>query len=301
MSSKIKYKHLVQCLIFILYLLFTNNLIAQQDLTPQEIKELMSQIREDTDWSDPVASKKANEQIKKLSKQLMMSRVDKNPTNESDSLDAEVQKQNIETISGMWNQMMEAAKNGENADILLGKPIREEIIEEFKEDEKVKFGTILTNELETLVIDMSSEGNGILIDNMELFKSIKILIITGGENNIPADLNLIFKKATHYRLTALYIINFKNHITSIPAGISSFKNLDTLGLFNNNLKSLSTSIEKLKKLKVLYLDNNPLNTVYTSVSKLKNLEKLGLINTAVTEAEVLKIKQFLPNCEVFTK
>jgi Leucine-rich repeat (LRR) protein len=261
----------------------------------------MSQIREDTDWSDPVASKKANEQIKKLSKQLMMSRVNKNPTNQTDSVNAELQKENIENISKTWNQMMESAKLGEEGDIFLGKPVRDEIIEEFKEDEKIKIGSILSNELETLVIDMSVKGIEVLIDYMGLFKSIKILVITGGQNNVPADLPLILKNAVHYPLSALYIINFQTHIGSIPAGISSFPNLDTLGLFNNNLKSLSTSVDKLKKLKVLYLDNNPISTVYTSLSKLKNLEKLGLINTAVTEAEALKIKQLLPNCEVFTK
>ena len=75
----------IQNLVLILYLLFASNLFAQQDLTPQEIKDKMSQIREDTDWSDPAASKKANEEIKKLSKQLMMSRVNKNPTNQTDS------------------------------------------------------------------------------------------------------------------------------------------------------------------------------------------------------------------------
>jgi len=49
----------IQNLVLILYLLFASNLFAQQDLTPQEIKDKMSQIREDTDWSDPAASKQA--------------------------------------------------------------------------------------------------------------------------------------------------------------------------------------------------------------------------------------------------
>ena len=73
MIRKIIHKSTIQNLVLILFLLFTSNLIAQQDLTPQEIKDKMSQIREDTDWSDPAASKTANEEIKKLSKQLMMS------------------------------------------------------------------------------------------------------------------------------------------------------------------------------------------------------------------------------------
>lgn len=301
MNSEIKLKNVMRCLILILYLLFNINLLAQKDLTPQQIKDKMSQIREETNWSDPVAAKKANEEIKKLSKELMMLRVNKNPSNQTDSIQAEIQKENIESISKTWNQMMESAKLGEEGDISLGKPIREEIIEEFKEDEKIKFGTLLTEDLEILVIDMSVNGVGILIDNMELLKSIKVLVITGGEKNIPANLNLILKKAAHYPLTALYIVNFKAHLSSLPAEIYSFPNLDTLGLFNNNIKSFSATLEKFKELKVLYLDNNPISTVYEPVSKLTGLEKLGLINTKITEAEILKIRSLLTNCVVFTK
>lgn len=301
MNSEIKLKNVMRCLILILYLLFNINLLAQKDLTPQQIKDKMSQIREETNWSDPVAAKKANEEIKKLSKELMMLRVNKNPSNQTDSIQAEIQKENIESISKTWNQMMESAKLGEEGDILLGKPIREEIIEEFKEDEKIKFGTLLTEDLEILVIDMSVNGVGILIDNMELLKSIKVLVITGGEKNIPANLNLILKKAAHYPLTALYIVNFKAHLSSLPAEIYSFPNLDTLGLFNNNIKSFSAKLEKFKELKVLYLDNNPISTVYEPVSKLTGLEKLGLINTKITETEILKIRSLLTNCVVFTK
>ena len=134
-------------LVFIL-ILFCTALFAQTDLTPQQIKNKMTQIRENTDWSDPVASKKANEEIKKLSKQLMMSRVNNNPTNQTDSVHAEIQKENIEAISDQWNQIMEASKYGKNADILLGKPIREEIVEAYREDESPKN---ITMSLETKV------------------------------------------------------------------------------------------------------------------------------------------------------
>jgi len=136
---------------------------------------------------------------------------------------------------------------------------------------------------------------------MELLKSIKILIITGGENNVPADLPLILKKAAHYPLSALYIVNFKNHITSLPPEISTFQDLDTLGLFDNNLNSLPTTVEKFRKLKVLYIDSNPATTLFPAISQLISLEKLGLVNTSIPESEILQTKLLLPNCKVLTQ
>lgn len=299
MSSQTKYKSLLQYLILILYLLFTNNIIAQQDLTPQEIKELMSQIREDTDWSDPVASKKANEQIKKLSKQLMMSRVNNNPTNQTDSVKAELQKENIENISKTWNQMMESAKLGENADILLGKPVRDEIIEEFKNDES----PIIKNpeyfeEMNLLVIDMSLKTVQRTIDQMDKYKSIKTLVITGGKFGTAVDLDDLLKRAKNYPLEELHIINFKVFVNSIPKQVKQFKNLKLLSVLNNNINSLPTEVGSLASLQTLFVDINPIPTILPTVGKLKKLEKLGVGKTNIGESEIAQIKQLLPNCEV---
>lgn len=299
MSSKIKFKSVIRCLIIILCLLFNNNLFAQQDLTPQQIKDLMSQIREDTDWSDPVASKKANEQIKKLSKQLMMSRVNKNPTNQTDSIQAELQKENIENISKTWNQMMESAKLGENADILLGKPIREEIIEEFKNDES----PIIKNpeyfeEMNLLVIDMSLKTVQRTIDQMDKFKSIKTLIITGGKIGAAVNLDDLLSRAKKYPLEELHIINFGIFVNSIPKQVEQYKNLKLLSILNNNVNNLPTEVGNLTSLQTLFVDINPISTLLPIVGKLKKLERLGVGKTNIGESEITQIKQLLPNCEV---
>jgi hypothetical protein len=269
-----------------------------QDMDATQIKKRMGEIRKTTNWDDPVAAKKANEEIKELSKKLMLAGKNQTPTNQTDSLKLEQEKENIDYKLKLLGQIHESVRQGENADILLGKPIREEIIEEFKEDEKIKFGPIVTDELEVLVIDMSVYGVQILIDNMDLFKSIKTLFITGGENSVPTNLSIILKKAEHYPLKDLYIVNFKNHVTSLPAEISTFNYLDTLGIFGNKFSFLPSSIEKIKTLKVLYVDNNPIKTMLPGIIQLKNLEKLGLVNTSISESEILKIKNLLPNCKV---
>ncbi len=45
---------------------------AQNTQSPEQIRQQMAKIRQTTNWDDPVAAKKANEEIKKLAKQLMM-------------------------------------------------------------------------------------------------------------------------------------------------------------------------------------------------------------------------------------
>lgn len=299
MIRKIIRKWRIQNLILLLYLLFASNLFAQQDLTPQEIKDLMSQIREDTDWSDPAASKQANEEIKKLSKQLMLSRVNKNPTNQTDSMNVEIQKENIETKSKLWNQIMESAKNGENADILLGKPIREEIIEEFKNDES----PIIKNpeyfeEMNLLVIDMSLKTVQRTIEQMDKYKSIKTLVITGGKSGGAVNLDDLLKRAKNYPLEELHIINFGIFVNSIPKKVKQFKNLKLLSVLNNNVNSLPTEVGSLASLQTLFVDINPISTLLPTVGKLKKLEKLGVGKTGVGESEIAQIKQLLPNCEV---
>lgn len=277
-------------------------LFAQKGLTPQQIKNKMTQIREDTDWSDPVASKKANEEIKTLSKQLMMSRVNNNPLNQTDSVHTQIQKENIESISGQWNQIMESAKNGKNADILLGKPIREKIVEEYKNDESpnIKNQEYL-DEMDLLVIDMSLKTVQRTIDQMERFKSIKTLIISGGKFGTSVDLIDLFKRAKKYPLEELYIINFRLFVSEIPKQIKQFKNLKLLAVFDNNINSLPTELGSITSLKTLYIDMNPISVLLPTVGKLKHLEKLGVVKTNLGDSEIADLKKILPNCEVLTQ
>lgn len=281
---------------------FCSVLFSQNNLSPQQIKDKMTKIRQSTDWSDPVASKKANDEIKKLSKQLMMSRVNQNPSNESDSIRAEIQKENIESISGQWNQIIEASKQGKSADILLGKPVREKIVEEYKNDESpiIKNQEYL-DEIDLLVIDMSLKTVQRTIDQMHKFKSIKTLIITGGKFGTAVNLDDLLKKAKNYPLEELYIINFKLFVNSIPKQIKQFKNLKLLSVLDNNINSLPSEIGSLISLKTLYVDMNPIATLLPTIAKLKKLEKLGVCKTDLSESEITQIKQLLPNCEVLAQ
>lgn len=284
--------------LFVWALLFAVSAFSQ-DMDASQIKKRMAEIRKTTDWDDPAAAKKANDEIKDLSKKLMLSGKNQNPTNESDSLNLEQEKENIDYKLKLLGQINESVKQGENAYILLGKPIREEIVEEFKEDES----PIIKNpeyfeEMTLLVIDMSLKTVQRTIDQMEKFKSIKTLVITGGQFGTAVNLDDLLKKAKNYPLEELYIINFKIFVNSIPTQIKKFKNLKLLSVLNNNVNNFPVELGSLTSLQTLYVDINPISTLLPTIGKLKHLEKLGVGKTGISESEIAQIKKLLPNCEV---
>jgi len=284
--------------LLIWFLLFAVSALSQ-NMDATQIKKRMAEIRKTTDWDNPAAAKKANDEIKELSKKLMLSGKNQNPANESDSLKLEQEKENIDYKLKLLGQINESVRQGEGGDILLGKPIREEIVEEFKNDES----PIIKNpeyfeEMTLLVIDMSLRTVQRTIDQMEKFKSIKTLIITGGQFGTAVNLDNLLKKAKNYPLEELYIINFKIFVNSIPTQIKQFKNLKLLSILNNNVSTLPAEVGSLTSLKTLYVDINPVSTLLPTVGKLKKLEKLGVGKTGISESEITQIKELLPNCEV---
>ncbi len=147
MFNNLRLDSTIAGLIFLLCLFFVSSVTAQNQ-SPNEIRQKMAKIRQSTNWDDPVASKKANDEIKKLAKQLMLG--GQNNTSPKDDQTKEQQDEGVEYKMKLWGQIWESVRQGEGGDILLGKPIREEMVEEFKEDEKIKFGSLVRDELENL-------------------------------------------------------------------------------------------------------------------------------------------------------
>ncbi|MGE5499334.1 MAG: hypothetical protein ACM3Q2_14735 [Syntrophothermus sp.] len=287
----------MKCFYLILFVCILFAGVNAQEMNAKQINQKITEIRRNTNWDDPASAKKANEQIRKLSKQLMMAK--QNVKADAEDVDSQTKAENIEATAKVWDQIIEAADKGENADILFGKPVREEIIEEFIEDESptIKNADYL-NEMTLLVIDMSLKTVQRTIDQMDKFKSIKTLIITGGSSGALVNLDDLLKKAKDYPLEALYIINFRNYVTEIPKQINRYKGLTTLSLMNNHLKSLPAEVNTFAGLKNLYADINPIVTVLPQVTKLKKLENLGIARTGISQSEIDLISQQLPNCKI---
>jgi hypothetical protein len=277
---------------------------AQQDAA--SIKQQMAKIRQSTNWEDPAEAKKANEQIRELSKKLMA-------TGKSQGNQAGSQQQNMDQSGGtdqntqdvndmkmkMFEQIMKSAAGGKGADVLLAEPVREEIKEEYRQDEAPKVGcSQFQEEMTVLVIDMSSPVVQLIIDQMENFKSIKTLVITGGKSGTAVNLDLLLTKSKEYPLEQLYIINFRNFVNKIPKSISNFPDLTFLALYNNKIVSLPSELSSLIALKKLYVDMNPIALLTPTINTLNQMDTLGIVKTQVTEAELNKIKKQLPNCKI---
>jgi len=257
----------------------------------------MTKIRQSTDWNNPAEAKKANEKIHELSRKMMQGSAGPSKTN---VLGTEI-PDSAESKMQMWNQVMGIGRQGENGDILLADTIRKEIVEEFQDDESPKIeNSLFLQESTILCINMSLPSIQRTINQMKNFKSVKILVITCDKAS-KVNLSGLLKNAAEYPLTDLYIINFKQNVTSIPIEVTKFKNLTTLSLINNGIIGLPSGITALTKLKNLYIDLNPVATLMPSITSLKSLAILGIAKTKIPAGEIASLKKILTNCQILEK
>lgn len=295
--------------LLILTLFFWSVSGAQTTQSPEQIRQEMARIRQTTNWDDPAAAKKANEQIKELAKKLMsgnsamgggtgqQQQQGGDPGSKDGQKMGEINQAIADHKMDVYSQIWKAAAGGKGADILLAEPLREEIKQEFQKEEAGAGGNDITSEETTMLyLDMSSKTIKLIIDQMENYKSINTLIITGGKNGAPVNLNDLLSKAKKYPLEVLYVINFRQFVKSIPESIVNFKKLNELGLFNNSIEKLPVAIGSLNSLKNLYVDVNPISTLTPVVNTLTSLDTLGIAKTNIGEAELVKIRNSLPNC-----
>ena len=284
---------------FILFsLLITCSLFAQNNAeSPEALKKKMSEIRKSTNWDNADEAKRANDSIKVLSKKLSKIYQQQNaPADETDEQKS-MREENQDYKDKLFDQILKSVSQGENADIFLGEPIREEIKKEFEEEDNKKTSPEYYQEMNFLCIDMSSPAVDKVIEVMQNFQGIKIMVITGGKYRRPADFKAIFSKATHYPLEELYLINFEQHLKAVPAEVLQYKDLSILSLVNNSIPKIP-SINSLKHLNTLYVDVNPVSSIISSISSLKQLEKLGIGKTNISVTEKNSIQQLLPNCQI---
>jgi hypothetical protein len=230
---------------------------------------------------------------------LMMIRKMEQQQQTGTTVDTAKVQEEVDYKMKLWSQMMKIVDQGEGSEWDLAKPLREEIVEAYNEDQSPKnINQEVLNSVTFLRIDMSLPTVQRTIDVMQNFKGIKTLIITGGENGAPVDLGIILSKASDYPLTALYIINFRQFVSSIPYQINHFSQLETVALFNNNLDQLPEVSGFASSLDSLFIDINPVSTLFPQISSLTSLKKLGIAKTSVSEAEIKQIQLLLPECKI---
>jgi hypothetical protein len=271
------------------------------------IRAQMSEIRKKTNWSDAAAAKEANAKIQELSAKLTSAIRQSNPPKQQPGSEdlkpeeaAKIQQDNDDYSNKLWNQMMKIVQEGGKWD--LAEPLREEIVEEYKEDENP---AIKNNEwlesIPTLVLNLSWPQIQLIIDQMPMFKGIKTLIVTCDTKGTPVDLEKILKNAEDYPLEELYIINFGSSVSILPDRIGNYSKLLHIGLFNDNLDQLPSTFSRLTGLQALYLDMNPINSIIGKISPMKKLTELGLAKTQISADEISKISKLLPTCKILSE
>ena len=274
------------------------------------IRQQMSAIRKSTNWGDPAAAKEANAKILALSAKLTQAIRNSKPPDQQTQGDnsmkpeekAKIQQEVDNYSNKLWGQMMESVAGGKGADILLAKPIREKIKDEYKkDDDKTQNSPDFLKSMPFLLINMAMPGVQAVIDQMPNFKGIKVLVITSGGKPVAANLSGILKNAKDYPLESLYITNFGQFLIKIPAEVFKFSKLSVLGIYNNKITTLSPEIGELKQLKELYIDVNPINTLAPWIPKLTGLTKLGIAKTGIATAEITAIAKQIPNCQILEK
>lgn len=290
---------------FILFFLIC--LVVQAQNSGNEvatIRKQMADIRKNTDWNDPEAAKVANAKVEALSVKLTQAiRNSKPPTQQPENSgikpeDAvKIQQEMDDYSNDLWNQMMKIVRDGGSMD--LAALLRQEIAKEYKEDENPTVRNLeYLNEMTLLYIDMSSPNVQFVIDQMENYKSIQTLVITGGKNGAAVNLENLMAKAAHYPLQQLYIINFKGFVTKVPKAISHFRDLTFLALYNNKISQLPAEVSSFIQLKSLYIEMNPVVALLPTIKTLNKLDTLGIAKTQITTDEITRIKQQLPNCKI---
>lgn len=275
----------------------TNNEAAQ-------IKQQMAAIRQSTNWNDAGAAKEATAKLEALAAKLTQAiRNSKPPTQQPENSgmkpeDANKIQQEMDDYSNdLWNQMMKIVREGGSMD--LAAPLRQEIAKEYKEDENPTVKNLeYLNEMTFLYIDMSSPNVQFVIDQMENYKSIQTLVISGGKNGAAVNLESLMAKAAHFPLQQLYIINFKGFVTKVPKAISHFRDLTYLALYNNKISQLPAEVSSISQLKSLYIEMNPVVALLPTIKTLNKLDTLGIAKTQITTDEIARIKQQLPNCKI---
>lgn len=271
----------------------------------------MTEISRTTNWDDPVAAKKANDQIQEfLQRSLQLQAGAKSgpeggegkPAGGPSSGDApDLAAEGAEYKAKLWGQMMKLAADGEDTDPVLAEPFRKEWEEEESARKNAPLNPAFVEAVRVLTLDFSTPQGGAVAEHLDQFANIRVLILTGGPTGAPVALEAVLAKASRLPLEELWIVNFRGFVTSVPTALSFFPGLTRLALFNNAIRTLPPSIGRLSALTGLYVDANPIAALLPAVEMLRGLEELGVAKTKIPAAELSDIAKKLPNCRILTE
>lgn len=157
------------------------------------------------------------------------------------------------------------------------------------------------DEMTFLLIDLTDLNNQYTADDVSKFQNLQTLIICGNPPVSNFDIQSLFSGLQTLSISELYIINCKDAVSYIPDNIGNLKTIQKLGLYGNELSYLPESICDLTSLEELYVDINPIGKLPNGIGNLTSLKELGIAKTKVEYAELMRIKNLVPQCNVLTQ
>lgn len=88
-----------------------------------------------------------------------------------------------------------------------------------------------------------------------------------------------------------------NRLREVPTGIKHLKQIKELNLADNRLLEVPSEIGELTQLEILDLSMNQLTKLPDGLKNLKNLKQLNIIGNNLPDAEINKVKSWLPSCK----
>lgn len=151
-------------------------------------------------------------------------------------------------------------------------------------------------------------------ENIGNLRKLKSLILAGnGLSKLPesissiSGLNELVISANNFeqlpdwisKLSQLIVLKVSNNsLNKIPEFIFSMENLETLDWSGNQLNEFPENIGKRSQIKELDLSRNNLSTVPDSMVNLEKLQILNLEENPISEEQIVRLRQKLPNCTV---
>jgi hypothetical protein len=271
-----------------------------------QIRKEMTALRRSTNWGDADAAAAAKEKMAQLTQEMLRAGNRSSPEAPAASGDTEDPNAGgLDTTRLMQQFITQAAESigsGKDAELLLARKVREQIVAEYKAeaDPTIKSREMLTEQT-TLIIDFSSPAAQVLVEQMENFRAIRTLVLLSAKSGATVDLAAVLRKARNYPLQELYIVGFPQTLTALPAEVGAFGELRLLAAHNNGLTALPAAVGGLKQLESLLIDANPIATVLPVARALPKLSRLGVGKTAIPAAELTELRRELPHCEVLTQ
>jgi hypothetical protein len=271
---------------------------------PAAVRAEMIKIRRSTNWNDPTAVEKANERIRQLTAQLDANRLKQEAVKAGATTEqaAEAVQSSVVNRATVQEMVERSVKENRGGSLEFNTEFRRQIVKEYEEERDPKItGSVYLEEATTLVINVETQEGQAALKQLDQFRSVRRLIISGGRVGAPINLEEVLNRAHHLPLEELHIYNFRGFVSALPERIGQFHGLTKLAVFNNSLHSLPAAIGDLGSLTTLLVDANPLVSVLPSVQRLTGLKMLGIAKTKVSADETARIRATLPQCKVVTQ